>query len=67
MITREDIDKLEEWTATGQATDTVRAWHSQILTELIEYIKYIEGEMAKTRDRNVELEELVRLLQPVSM
>jgi hypothetical protein len=61
MIDASDIATLEKWAMEGDAPEVVRAWHAQLIFELVQYIRYLEKELSDTRLQNADLDEKIRL------
>lgn len=60
-VSPEDLQALEEWVLKGDTADEVKAWHAQLILELMQYIRYLELELSQTRIKNADLDERIRL------
>lgn len=63
MIDPEDIKKLEQWTLKQDTNPELHTWYVKICLELIQYIRYLELELSRTKIRNADLDEELRLLR----
>lgn len=65
MITKEDLQELDNWSRSGETAFRVREWHSQLIVELIEYIRLLENNLREVNTKLIDLEEEIRFKQPL--
>lgn len=63
MITKREIDLLDNWAKTGEVSESTRAMHAQVVLELTQYIHYLEGQLKKFQMENAGLEERLRFMR----